>query len=132
MLEASGVPTGSTAMPLPFRRADRVGDLVRRELSRLLLREIKDPRLGQVVVTKVEMSADLRHARVFFTGAPGPDHAGEVAGLQSAAGFLRGKLGRSLRLRNAPELAFEVDDSVDRSLHIAALLKQVAREGSDE
>jgi ribosome-binding factor A len=119
-------------MPLPFRRADRVGDLVRRELSRLLLREIKDPRLGQVVVTKVEMSPDLRHARIFFTGAPGVDHAEELAGLRSAAGFLRGLLGRSLRLRYAPELAFELDDSVDRSLHIAALLKQIAAEGSDE
>jgi ribosome-binding factor A len=119
-------------MPLPYRRADRVEDLVRRELSRLFLREIKDPRLGQVVVTKVEMSADLRHARVFFTGAPGADHAAELAGLQRSAGFLRGQLGRCLRLRYAPELVFEVDDSVDRSLHIAALLKQVAAEGHDE
>jgi len=119
-------------MPLPFRRADRVGDLVRRELSRLLLREVKDPRLGQVIVTKVEMSADLRHARVFFTGSPGADHAAELAGLLSAGGFLRGQLGRCLRLRNAPELAFEVDDSVERSLHISALLKQVATERSDE
>ncbi len=119
-------------MPLPFRRADRVGDLVRRELSRLLLREVKDPRLNQVIVTKVEMSADLRRARVSFTGAPGGDRAGELAGLASAAGFLRGKLGRELRLRYAPELAFEADESVDRSLHIAALLKQVAGEGSDE
>jgi ribosome-binding factor A len=119
-------------MPLPFRRADRVGDLVRRELSRLLLREVKDPRLGQVVVTKVEMSADLRHARVFYTGAPDGNHAAVLTGLQSAAGFLRGQLGRCLRLRYAPELAFEADESVDRSLHIAALLKQVAAEASDE
>ena len=51
-------------MPLPFRRADRVGDLILRELSRLLLREIKDPRLAPVVITKVELTADLRHARV--------------------------------------------------------------------
>jgi ribosome-binding factor A len=114
-------------MALPFRRADRVGDLIRRELSRLLLREIKDPRLSQVIVTAVQLTPDLRHARVFFTaGTGGTEHAAELKGLQAAAGFLRGHLGRSLRLRYAPELAFEVDESVDRSLHIAALLKQVA------
>jgi len=114
-------------MALPFRRADRVGDMIRRELSRLLLREIKDPRLSQVIVTAVQVSPDLRHARIFFTaGTGGTDHQAELRGLQAAAGFLRGHLGRGLRLRYAPELAFEVDDSVDRSLHIAALLKQVA------
>ncbi len=121
-------------MPLPFRRADRVGDLIRRELSHLLLRETKDPRLSEVVVTAVQVSPDLRHARVFFTtGAVGGDRQAQLAGLQAAAGFLRGHLGRSLRLRYAPELSFEVDDSVDRSLHIAALLKQVAPpENTDE
>lgn len=114
-------------MALPFRRADRVGDLIRRELSRLLLREVKDPRLSQVIVTAVQVSPDLRHARVFVTaGTGGTDRADALKGLQAAVGFLRGHLGRSLRLRYAPELAFEADESVDRSLHIAALLKQVA------
>jgi ribosome-binding factor A len=112
-------------MPLPFRRADRVADLLRRELSRLLLREVKDPRLRQVVVTAVQVSPDLRRARILFTGGSGgADREAELQGLHAAAGFLRGNLGRSLRLRYAPELVFEVDDSVDRSLHIAALLKQ--------
>lgn len=120
-------------MPLPFRRADRVGDSIRRELSRLLLREVKDPRLSQVVVTGVQVSPDLRHARISFTaGVGGTDRRAELQGLQAAAGFLRGLLGRSLGLRYAPELAFEVDDSVDRSLHIAALLKQVAPPEPDD
>lgn len=114
-------------MPVPFRRADRVADLIRRELSRLLLREAKDPRLQQVIVTAVRVSPDLRHARIFFTaGSGGTDRTAELQGLRAAAGFLRGQLGRSLDLRYAPELAFEPDDSVDRSLHIAELLKQVA------
>lgn len=120
-------------MPLPYRRADRVGDLIRRELSQLLLREVKDPRLQQVTITAVEVSADLRHARVRFTGRAGEGRAAEeLLGLRSAAGFLRGHLGRTLRLRYAPELAFEVDDSVERSLHVAALLRQIADEGADE
>lgn len=117
-------------MPLPYKRADRVGDLIRRELSRLLLREVKDPRLREVTITSVEMSADLRHARVRFTGPAGSGEAEE--GLRSAAGFLRGELGRALRLRYAPDLTFEVDESVERSLHVAALLRQIASEDPGE
>lgn len=121
-------------MPLPYKRADRVAGLIQEELSHLLLREVKDPRLHQVTITVVRVSADLRHARVFFTG-PGAQTGlvEELKGLQSAAGFLRGHLGRALRLRYAPELTFEVDDSVERGLHIAALLKQVeATEGDGD
>ena len=120
-------------MPLPFKRADRVSGLVQEELSRLLLREIKDPRLHRVTITAVRVSADLRQARVLFTGF---GHSGGVeemlVGLRSAAGFLRGQLGRALRLRYVPELTFEVDDSIERSLRVAALLKQVAPTESDQ
>jgi ribosome-binding factor A len=113
-------------MPLPFKRADRVAGLIQEELSRLLLREVKDPRLRQVTITAVRVSPDLRHAWVCFTGPGGKGGlTEELQGLRSAAGFLRGQLGRTLRLRYAPELTFEVDDSVERGLHIAALLKQV-------
>ncbi len=113
-------------MPAPFKRADRVSGLIQEELSRILLREVKDPRLHAVVITAVTMSTDLRHARVFFTAPAGQDGIEAVfTGLRSAAGFFRGQLGRRLRLRYAPELTFEFDTSVERSLHVAALLKQV-------
>jgi ribosome-binding factor A len=116
-------------MPLPFRRADRVAGLIQEELSRLLLRSVKDPRLHAVTITAVRVSGDLRHARVHFTfaGSGQPGGREEVlSGLRSAAGFLRGRLGRSLHLRYVPELTFEVDESVERSLHVAALLKRIA------
>jgi ribosome-binding factor A len=121
-------------MPLPFKRADRVAGLIQEELSRVLLREVKDPRLHEVVITAVQVSADLRHARVLFTASPRQGGVeGVLAGLRSAAGFLRGHLGRTLRLRYAPELTFEADTSVERSLRVAALLKQVVpREDEDE
>jgi ribosome-binding factor A len=120
-------------MPLPFKRADRVAGLIQEELSRLLRRAVKDPRLHQVTITAVRLSLDLRHARVFFTGPGGQAGlAEELKGLRRAAGFLRGHLGRTLRLRYAPELTFEVDDSVERSLHIAALLKQLKSSQGDE
>jgi ribosome-binding factor A len=118
-------------MPAPFKRADRVADSIRRELSHLLLRETKDPRLTAVTITEVRVSPDLRQARISFTGGVGKT-AEQLQGLQSAAGFLRGHLGRALHLRYAPELAFEVDESLERSLRVARLLKDVAKVEPDE
>lgn len=120
-------------MPLPFKRADRVAGLIQEELSRLLLRQVKDPRLAEVIITAVRVSADLRHARVLFMAARRPGGTEEaLAGLRSAGGYLRGQLGRALHLRYAPDLIFEADDAVERSLHVAALLKQVARREDEE
>jgi len=120
-------------MPVPFKRADRVAGLIQAELSHLLLRTVKDPRLHAVTITAVQVSADLRHARVLFTGSGEPaGMAQALAGLHSAAGFLRGHLGRTLHLRYAPELTFEADDSVERSLRVAALLKQVTAPEGEE
>jgi len=121
-------------MPLPFKRADRVAGLIQEELSRLLLREVKDPRLHEVIIMAVRVSGDLRHARVLFMASRRQGGTEDIlTGLRSASGFLRGQLGRTLRLRYAPELTFEEDTSVERSLHVAALLKQVApREDDDQ
>ncbi len=112
-------------MPPPFKRADRVADLLHKELSQLLLREVKDPRLRAVTITAVRVSTDLRHARVLFTGGPGAAHEAQLQGLRSAAGFLRGQLGRRLDLRYAPELTFALDESVDRTLEVMRLLREV-------
>lgn len=113
-------------MAHPFKRADRVSGLIQQELSRLLWREVKDPRLAQVTITAVRLSPDLRHARVLFRTLGGPEQLpGVLEGLESARGFLRGELGRHLHLRYAPELAFEHDRSVEWSLQVAQLLREV-------
>ncbi len=112
-------------MPPPFKRADRVADLLLKELSHLLLRAVKDPRLSAITITAVRVSTDLRHARVLFTAGAGTEHEAQLQGLRSAAGFLRGQLGRRLDLRYAPELTFEVDESVDRTLEVMRLLREV-------
>ena len=113
-------------MAHPFKRADRVSGLIQQELSRLLWREVKDPRLAQVTITAVRVSPDLRQARILFRGLAGPEQLpGILEGLESARGFLRGELGRRLSLRYAPELSFEVDQSVDWSLKVAQLLREV-------
>ena len=116
------------------KRAERVGTLIKEEVSHLILRSLKDPRIGFVTVTRVRVSDDLRHARIYVCSAEGgKGHRSEaLIGLKSAAGFLRGELTRRLRLRYAPEIVFLPDDSLEQELHLAELLRQVETEKSTE
>ena len=109
------------------RRADRVGEAIREEVARFLTEGAKDPRLvGLVTVTGVEVSRDLRHARVFVTilGSDS-ERAASIDALESMKGHLRSRLAKTLRLRVAPELGFRLDDSVARAARIESLLAQV-------
>ncbi len=106
------------------RRRDRVGSLIQRELSEILQRAIKDPRLALCTVTHAEVSADLKYVDVKVSvigDAEQKDNA--IAGLKSATGFLRREIGRRLTLRYSPELRFALDDSVDHLMKIDELLK---------
>src|SRR5262245_874880 len=106
------------------RRTDRVAEELQHLVADLLLREIKDPRIGLVTVTGVKVSPDLRHARVYFSTL-GDDHqrAQSLRGLTSAAGFVRTQVARRLNLRVAPEIVFELDDSLEQADRVARLLK---------
>lgn len=108
------------------RRPERVGDLVRAELSSLLLRgEIHDPGIGFVTITQVRMSPDLRSARVYFSCLGGED-AFENArrGFERAAGFLRREIGHRCQLRYAPELHFLPDHSAETGARIEKILRE--------
>ena len=114
------------------RRVDRINGLLREEISKLLLREIKDPRLsGLLTITQVKTSSDLRNAKVYFS-VLGNHEANTAAlqGIQSAATFLRKQLRERLRLKYVPFLTFEIDDSMETSDHIFRLMDQ-ARQESD-
>ena len=114
------------------RRVDRINGLLREEISRLLSREIKDPRLsGLLTITQVRTSSDLRNAKVYLS-VLGNDEANTTAlqGIQSAATFLRKQLRERLRLKYVPFLTFEIDDSMETSDHIFRLMDQ-ARQESD-
>jgi ribosome-binding factor A len=111
------------------KRAERVGVLIREEISRLILRSVKDPRIGFVTVTRVRVSDDLRHARIYISSARGGQ---ALIGLKRATGFLRGELGRRLCLRYAPELLFLRDDSLEEELHVAELLRQIEADRTTE
>jgi ribosome-binding factor A len=112
-------------MPGEGRRPERVAEAVLREVSALLYRDLKDPRLRGVTLTDVKITPDLRHARVYFSHLEGAQRAKEaVDGFRSAAGFIRQKIGRGLGLRYSPELEFEYDATIERAARIDALLRK--------
>jgi len=107
------------------QRLRRVADQIQRELSDIVRGELKDPRIGLVTFTGVEMSPDLAHARVFFTSLGDPAGcAATRAGLVSAAGFLRSMLGARIKLHNTPELQFVYDDSVESGIRLSHLIDE--------
>jgi ribosome-binding factor A len=115
-------------------RADQVGEQVREEIMSIIHRDLKDPRIGFVSITAVRMSPDLRQARVRVSVLGNPEEKkASIAGLVSAKGLIRHELGRRLQnLKFSPDLRFEIDPSIEYSVHIAELLKEVlppARQG---
>lgn len=116
-------------MPKEFARARRVEEQLKRLLADLVLREIKDPRVGLVTITAVEVSRDLTHARVFFTPFAGQgDAEAALAALRHAAGYLRHELRQAMRLRVTPELDFRIDESVERGARMSSLISAAVAE----
>jgi ribosome-binding factor A len=112
-----------------YARTDRVADYLQRELAGLIQRELRDPRIGMVSVTGVEVSRDLGHARVYVTvlGADTAEQAAEnVEALNRAAGFLRSQLSRDSSMRSVPQLRFYFDSSVGRGRDLEALIQRAA------
>jgi ribosome-binding factor A len=112
------------------RRTERVSDEIRRRLTELIRRELKDPRVSFLSsITRVQMSPDLRYAKVFVSVMGTPDEQQQtVATLTRAAGFLRHELGVDLRLRHTPELHFVLDHSIAEGDRILRLIREVERE----
>jgi ribosome-binding factor A len=108
-----------------MRRVDRINEQLRQEISFLIRDEVRDPRVGMATITDVATSPELDHARVYIT-ALGSEEEKEaiVAGLRSAAPFIRGQLGRRLRMRRIPELHFELDRNLENAMRIERLLRE--------
>jgi len=105
------------------QRAQRVGDQIQKELADLLRNEVKDPRVGQVTVTSVEVSSDLSHATIHFTHLAGREHADEaVQALSRTAGFLRTALSHRISLYSVPQLHFVYDDSIEAGMKLSQLI----------
>ncbi len=109
-------------MARDFARSERVAGQIRRDLARLIQLEVKDPLVGFISVSDVEVTRDLSHAKVFVTVFE-PDKAKDsLKGLRRAAAYLRHRLSQELRLRHVPELHFVHDDSVEQGSHIDSLI----------
>lgn len=119
-----------------FSRGERVAEQIRRDLVDLL-RQIKDPRLAQllplVTITDIEVTADYAHAKVFYTAlVDAAQHPTVARGLQHAAGFLRRELGRRLHIHHIPELHFVYDASVERGTRLSRLIDEAVQSDAGE
>jgi ribosome-binding factor A len=120
-------------------RAKRLGEQIQRELTELLRRHVKDERIGNVTITQVNVTGDLRSARVYYLvfGKEGADPSVQ-RGLESAAGFLRNALSKALMIRYTPTLSFELDTSIEHGVRLTQLINSLNKpprepsSGSDE
>ena len=107
-----------------FQRSDRVAEQVRRDLADLIRNELKDPRVGMISLTAVELTPDYAHAKIFFSTL-NDDHLEEIErGLKRAAGFLRRELGRRIHIHTLPELHFVYDSSIEHGISLSRLIDQ--------
>ncbi len=107
-----------------FQRSDRVAEQVRRDLADLIRSELKDPRVGMISLTAVELTPDYAHAKVFFATL-NAEHLEEVqVGLKRASGFLRRELGKRLHIHTLPELHFVYDNSIEHGANMSLLIDQ--------
>lgn len=119
-------------MPRDHSRTLRIADQIQRELAELIRTDVKDPRIGMLTLTGVEVSQDYAHAKVYYTMLGGEnDHFLAQNGLEHASGFLRGHLLHRLKLRVIPQLHFIYDESIERGVHLSNLIDEaVSQEGT--
>jgi ribosome-binding factor A len=114
-------------------RPERVADQIRAEVTTMISRELHDPGVGFVTVTRVEVTPDLQHARVFYTSLGDPAARRNTArALDRASGFMRRQIGQRLRLRRAPDIHFEFDESIGHQDRVEQLLKEIADERASQ
>jgi ribosome-binding factor A len=109
-------------MPKEYSRGTRVAEQIKRELALMIQMEVKDPRVGFISLTDVELTPDYAHAKVFFTCLHPEEVDAIIAGLRRASIFLRRELGRRVRIHTTPELHFVYDASVEQGTRMSALI----------
>jgi len=115
------------------KRIDRVGHLLQMELGRLILQKVKDPRLGFVTITKVDVTPDIRSACVLYSVMGSDEEKADTQiALDKAKGFLQKEIGAVLNLRNVPRLIFTRDDAYDHRQEIDAILKTIKEDDTSE
>ncbi len=108
------------------KRSEKVADLIQKEISQMLVKSVKDPRIGFVTITRVTVSEDCRFAKVYFSVAGTlEERENSLKGLESAKGYVRKELGRRIRLRYTPEIMFQFDPSIEYSIHMEELIQSI-------
>ncbi len=110
---------------LPYKRSQRVGDLLRQEIADIIMRKVKDPRLGFVTVTGVDITDDLKIARVFISCLKDEEKETALDILNSAKNFVRSEVARRVRMKNIPSIEFKIDESIGYGDRIEKLLKEI-------
>ncbi len=120
-------------MPKDFSRNQRVSDQIQRDLSQLIRQEIKDPRIGMITISEVQVAGDLAYAKVYFTvlGGSSEQNAQSCEILNKAAGFLRSHLGKGMKIRTVPQLRFVHDNAFENASHISHLIDEARATDSD-
>ena len=103
-------------------RPQRLGDLIQREVSDLIRQEVRDPRVGMITITSVDVSPDMSHAKIFFTMLEKDKLPDTLQGLARSAGFLRSQLAKRIKMYTTPELRFAYDESVERGDQLSRLI----------
>jgi ribosome-binding factor A len=107
-------------------RTEKVQELIKQEVSQIILKELKDPRIGFITVTQVDVTGDLRNAKIYVSLMGSEEQIRDCwDGLQKALGYIRREIGKRIRLRCTPELSFQLDKSLDYSVHIQELLSKI-------
>ena len=123
-------------MPKDYPRSRRIAEQIQRELSQIIQLELKDPRVGMITLTDVEVTSDHEHAKIFFTRlgnlSDAADNAAITKALEHAAGFLRTELAHRMRLRIVPQLHFEYDESIARGVHLSNLIDEAVGGGKNK
>jgi ribosome-binding factor A len=111
------------------KRSEKVADLIQKEISQMLVKTLKDPRIGFVTITRVAVSEDCRMARVFFSVMGTlTERERSTKGLDSAKGYVRKELGRRMGLRYTPEIMFQFDPSIEYAIHIGEVIHHLEQE----
>lgn len=115
------------------QRSGRVQEAIRQEVSSIIHSQIRDPRLGFLTITGVELTKDLRYARIYFS-VLGGDKEKKLAlrGLNSAKGYIKGLLGDRIKLRYMPDIEFKIDETLERTRHIYDLFEKIKKEKKDD
>ena len=110
-------------------RLDRVRVQLKRELSIILQEDLKDPRIGLITITRIDLTGDLRHARIYFSIlGDEKEKISSIEGIESAAGYIRKLIGERLKLKYVPELSFKLDRSIEYSMHLEKTFERLKNE----